>query len=46
MYEAPELYELGDAAEVTLGRKLGDASDGAHGFTFAPVTPEELPEEE
>jgi hypothetical protein len=46
MYEPPELVDLGEVTEVTLGKRIGDHADGAGGFTFAPVTPEDLPEDE
>jgi len=36
-YEAPEVFELGQAEELTHGRVLGDWPDGLDNrFTFAP----------
>lgn len=37
-YEAPEVFELGQAEELTDGRPLGDWPEGPPGnkWTFAP----------
>jgi hypothetical protein len=36
-YEAPEVFELGQAGELTQGRIFGDWPDGLDNrFTFAP----------
>jgi len=36
-YEAPEVFELGQAEELTHGRVLGDWPDGLDNrFTWAP----------
>jgi len=36
-YEAPEVFELGEADELTHGRIIGDWPDGLNNrFTFAP----------
>ena len=36
-YEAPEVFELGEAEDLTHGRLIGDWPDGlTNRFTFAP----------
>lgn len=36
-YEAPEVFELGQADELTHGKPIGDWPDGLpNRFTFAP----------
>lgn len=47
MYEAPDFFELGDACELTLGRRLGNWPDGIPDrLIFATVTDEVEAEEE
>lgn len=42
MYETPEFFELGDAAELTLGRPSGAESDGLpHRWIFFSAADEE-----
>jgi hypothetical protein len=35
-YEAPEVFELGQAEELTHGRNFGDWPDGLDKWIFAP----------
>jgi hypothetical protein len=47
MYEEPELFEVGEVDELTLGRRLGDFPDGVpNRFAFAPVMDEDQGETE
>ena len=47
LYEAPELFELGEIADLTLANKIGTWPDGDFNrwtYEWAPFA--ELPEEE
>lgn len=46
LYEAPELFELGEIVDLTLGKRFGTWPDGTFGWIFEFVTVEDLPEEE
>lgn len=47
-YEAPDLFELGDVSELTLGRRFGDVNDGGtapRDLMFIPMLDDSLGED-
>ena len=47
MYETPELIELGEIVDLTLGRRHGNWSDGLQDrFTLAKASDELIAEQE
>jgi hypothetical protein len=47
LYEPPELFELGEIADLTLAHRIGSWPDGSfNGWTREPSPFEGLPEEE
>lgn len=46
IYEAPELFELGEIVDLTLGHRWGDWPDGVFAWVFSWATFEDLLEEE
>ena len=35
-YETPEVFELGRAEELTLGKRIGTCGDNFDGYLFCP----------